>query len=154
MKALLRIGLVLALPLLAAAAAPLPYDTTADAHRDVQQALAAARSQDKDVLVIFGANWCEDCRELDRALHGSSAALIDSRFIVVKIDVGNFDRNLDLANRYGNPIHKGIPAAVVLTPGERVMYATQAGELANARHMGERGIYDFLSKELPARTSP
>lgn len=73
-------------------------------------------------------------------MHGSSASLIDSRFVVVKIDVGNFNKNLDLANRYGNPIQKGIPAAVVVTPADQVLYSTKAGELADARRMGERGI--------------
>jgi protein disulfide-isomerase len=135
---------------LAVAAAPLPYDDGADAHAALQQGLDEAQTQHKDVLVVFGANWCEDCRDLDVAMHGSSAPLIDSRFVVVKIDVGNFDKNLDLAQRYGNPIQKGIPAAVVVTPDNRVLYSTKAGELANARRMGERGIYDFFSKVLPA----
>jgi protein disulfide-isomerase len=133
----------------AVTAAPLPYDTAADAHIALQQGLADAQSQNKDVLVIFGANWCEDCRDLDKAMHGSSASLIDGRFIVVKIDVGNFNKNLDVANRYGNPIQKGIPAAVVLSPTDQVLYSTKAGELADARRMGQRGIFDFFSKVLP-----
>lgn len=132
----------------AAVAAPLPYDEAADAHLALQRGLSEAQSQNKEVLVIFGANWCEDCRELDKAMHGSSASLIDSQFVVVKIDVGNFNKNLDLANRYGNPIRKGIPAAVVVTPADQVLYSTKAGELAEARRMGERGIYDFFSKVL------
>jgi thioredoxin len=133
--------------------APLPYDTAADAHTALRQGLADAQSQNKDVLVIFGANWCEDCRDLDKAMHGSSASLIDGRFIVVKIDVGNFNKNLDVANRYGNPIQKGIPAAVVLSPTDQVLYSTKAGELADARRMGQRGIFDFFSKVLPTHQS-
>jgi thioredoxin 1 len=98
-----------------AVAAPWPYDEKADAAGDIQHALAAAQVDHRNVLLIFGANWCSDCRALDKAMHGSSKALIDARFAVVKIDVGNFDKNLYLANRYGNPIAKGIPA-LVLTP--------------------------------------
>jgi protein disulfide-isomerase len=74
--------------------------------------------------------------------------------VVVKIDVGNFNKNLDLANRYGNPIQKGIPAAVVVTPGDQVLYSTKAGELADARRMGQSGIYDFFTKVLPTRQAP
>ena len=47
-------------------------------------------------------------------MHGSSQRLIAGKFHVVKIDVGNFDNNLDLAQRHSNPIGKGIPAVVVL----------------------------------------
>jgi len=130
----------------AASAAPLPYDPAANAHAALDAAVAEAKSEGKYVLVVFGANWCEDCRELDKAMRGSSAPLLDSRFVVVKIDVGNFNRNLDLAQRYGNPIAKGIPAAVVVTPEDQLLYSTRGGELANARRMGAKGIYDFFER--------
>jgi thioredoxin 1 len=131
-----------------------PYNEKADARADVQQALAAAQADHKNVLLVFGANWCKDCRDLDKALHGSSAALIDGKFHVVKIDVGNFDKNLDLANSYGNPIKMGIPAVVELSADNHVIYSTKGGELADARKMGEQGIYDFLSAKLaPAAPS-
>ena len=139
---------------ISALAASLPYDETADAHAELQRALRDARSEDKDVLLVFGANWCQDCRELDKAIHGSSAQLIDVRFVVVKVDVGNFDKNLDIAGAYGNPIQKGIPAAVVLTPGNKIVYSTGGGELSNARHMGEHGIYDFFSRVISTHPKP
>ena len=149
------------LPLLVAAAsvsmlanaAPWPYDEKADAAADVQHAIAAAHSEHKQVLLVFGANWCPDCRALDQAMHGTSQHLIDSKFEVVKIDVGNFDKNLDLAQRYGNPIAKGIPAAVVVGHANQVVYSTRNGELANARQMSEQGIFDFLSQKVAAASA-
>jgi protein disulfide-isomerase len=131
-------------------AAPLPYDESANAAAELQHALAAARSNRNDVLLVFGANWCPDCRELDKALNGSSHGLIAGHFELVKIDVGRFDKNLDLANQYGNPIRMGIPAVVVLTADNRVVYSSKGGELANARKMGDTGIYDFLSSHVAA----
>jgi len=126
-------------------AVALPYDEAADAHAALQHALAAAQSARHPVLVIFGANWCEDCRVLDAALKsGRGAELVAREFELVKIDVGRFNRNLDIAEAYGNPIKKGIPAAVVLTADNRVLYATRAGELADARRMSETGIHDFF----------
>jgi thioredoxin 1 len=128
-------------------AATLPYDASADAKMDVQHALIAAKSSHKPVLIVFGANWCEDCRALDRAIkRGKSAALLARSFNIVKVDVGNFDRNLDVVAAYGNPIKKGIPAAVVVSVDNQVLYATKAGELANARHMSATGIYDFFRR--------
>ena len=128
-------------------AAPLPYDETADAKADVKQALNAAKKSQMPVLVIFGANWCKDCRALDQALStGRNSELVKREFKVVKVDVGNFDKNLDLAEAYGNPIKKGIPAAVVLSPDNKVLYATRLGELADARNMSETGIYDFFKR--------
>ena len=128
-------------------AAPLPYDEAADAKADVKHTLADAKKANMPVLVIFGANWCEDCRALDAALStGRNGALVKSEYKVVKIDVGRFDRNTDLDTAYGHPTKKGIPAAVVLSPRNEVLYATRLGELADARHMSETGIYDFFRK--------
>jgi protein disulfide-isomerase len=135
-----------------AQAAPWPYDEKADAGADIQHAIAAAQADHKNVLLVFGANWCGDCRALDKALHGSSQHLIDDRFDVVKIDVGNFDKNLYLAKRYGNPIAAGIPAIVVLGAGNAVIYSTSNGELANAGKMSEQNIYDFLKQKLANRS--
>jgi thioredoxin 1 len=129
-------------------AADLPYDEKANADADVAAALKQAQASNKKVLLVFGANWCPDCRELDKALHGKSAAMIDAKFVVVKIDVGRFDKNMALSNAYGTPTKKGIPAAVMLTPQNRVLYATKGGELADARNMGETGIYDFFNKAI------
>jgi thioredoxin 1 len=140
--------------LVLAAAAPPPYDESADAKAAVQQALSAAKARQVPVLVVLGANWCEDCRALSAAMQrGKSAELIAKEFEVVKVDVGNFNRNLDLAASYGNPIAKGIPAAVILSPAGKVVYATRAGELADARRMSDSGVYDFFFKRANQGTA-
>lgn len=121
------------------------YDEKADARLAIQQALGAAKATDALVLVVFGANWCEDCRALDRALQApGNMALLAGNFRLVKVDVGNFNRNIDVARLFGDPLAKGIPSAVVLSSAGQVVYATRAGELANARRMGERGVSEFL----------
>ncbi|MEO8132456.1 MAG: thioredoxin family protein [Betaproteobacteria bacterium] len=130
-----------------AAAAPEPYDETADSKAEIRTAQSEAQHTKVPVLVVFGANWCADCRILDTTFKsGPSAALISKRFRVVKVDVGKFDRNLDIAEAYGVPLKKGIPAVAVLSDQGKVLYATRAGELADARRMGEKGIHDFFVK--------
>ena len=144
-KLLLSLSLALAAGL--AGAYERPYNPSADAKADIHAALTQAAAAKQPVLLIFGANWCEDCRALDQALHtGKNAELISSHFRVVKVDVGNFDHNLDIANAYGNPIKKGIPAAVIVSPDNQVLFATRAGELADARHMSDDGVYEFFRK--------
>lgn len=130
-------------------AAELPYNPAADANAQVRQALATAKATHTPVLLIFGANWCEDCRALDQALKTEkNAALIRQQFQVVKIDVGNFDHNLDISQRYNEPTKNGIPAAVILSSDDRLLYSTRAGELSNARRMNDEGVYGFFKQAI------
>ena len=129
-----------------------PYDESADARADVRAALVDAKASGTPVLVVFGANWCGDCKVLDQAFKsGESAPLIRKHFRVVKVDVGRIDRNVDIAQAYGVPLKKGIPAVAILSPQGQVVYATKSGELADARTMGERGIYDFFASKAVAK---
>jgi len=127
------------------------YDEAADAKAQIHAALGEAQRANLPVLVVFGANWCGDCKVLDMAFSsGASAALIARNYEVVHVNVGRFDRNVELAESYGVPLKKGIPAVVVLSPQGKVVYATRAGELAEAQSMGDDGIYAFFSKVAPA----
>lgn len=142
------LNLLALLPAGLAVAQPAPaYDEAADAQADVQRALAGAAQARVPALVVFGASWCGDCKVLDLAFKsGAAAPLIQRNFRVVKVNVGRFDRNLDLADRYGVPLRQGIPAVAVLSPQGTALYATRAGELADARTMGDSGIHDFFAR--------
>jgi len=138
----------------AAGAAEPVYNEAADAKGEINVALAQAAAAKVTVLVIFGANWCGDCKALDAALHqGRAAPLVAREFRVVKVNVGRFDRNVDLAESYGVPLKQGIPAVAVLSSRNEVLYVTRAGELADARSMGESGIYEFF-KQVVDRGKP
>lgn len=124
-----------------------PYDEAADAKRDIAATLAEAQRAMVPVIVVFGANWCGDCKMLDMAFKtGASAPLIAEKFKVVKVNVGRFDRNVDVAESYGVPLKSGIPAVAILSAQGKVTYATRAGELADARKMGDDGVYEFFKK--------
>ena len=51
------------------------------------------------------------------------------------MDVGEWDRNLDIVEAYENPISEGIPALALLDSENQIIFATLAGELAAARSM-------------------
>jgi len=136
-----------ALAATSAFAASPAYDEAADAKAQIRASLADAKRANVPVLVVFGANWCPDCRVLDMSFKdGASAPLIRQHFKVVKVDVGRFDRNVDIAQAYGVPLKQGIPAVAVLSPTGKVVYTTRSGELADARSMGDQGIHDFFTR--------
>lgn len=129
------------------AADVLPYNEQADAHADIQRAIAQAKSSHKNVLLVFGANWCPDCRALSAQMaEGSLASQVKKRYVVVKVNIGNWDHNMDIAAGYGNPPKKGIPAIAVLDSQGKLLNATMAGELSAARSMDNDSVLKVFEK--------
>jgi thioredoxin 1 len=122
-----------------------PYDERADATKMISTAVAQAKLENLPVVIIFGANWCPDCRGLSEAIdHGDYATQIAKEFKIVKVNVGNFDANLEVAKAYGNPISGGIPGAAILSSNGKLIYVTKPGELASARNQSNAGIYNLF----------
>jgi len=125
-----------------------PYNETANAKLDIAKAQEEAKLAQLPLVIIFGANWCDDCQALSHSLEkGELATKIAKEFKIVKVNVGNFDTNLDIANTYGNPIQGGIPGAAFLSANNKVIYVTKPGELSAVRRRGDDGIYDFLKEK-------
>ena len=143
-----RIVLVLALftVTLACTPDPWPYDEAADAHVALAQATQRARSHNKHLMLIFGANWCKDCRVLDDAMQDPMIeALLQERYELVKIDVGNWDKHLDINQQWGDPIRGGIPALVIGSVEGQVLYTTEGGDLATARESSFEDFYLYFA---------
>ncbi len=127
------------------------YDEQADAHHDVAVAISTAGQSERNIVLIFGANWCEDCHALhDQMQKPELAAIIAKNFVVVEIDLGSYDKNLDLAERYHVPIKRGIPAVAVLDPRGNILYAMKEGQFADARSMSYESIKEFFVKWKPS----
>jgi thiol:disulfide interchange protein len=128
------------------------YNEDANAKQDIAGALALAQAANKNVLLDFGANWCPDCQVLDIYMHDdTNSPLVDKNYVVVHVDVGRMDKNLDVAFTFNVPINKGIPALAVVQPSGRVVYSQTHGEFNNMRAMQSSSLTEFLKMWKPDR---
>jgi len=128
---------------------PQLYKADANAVQDIRRALTSAGKQHKNVLLDFGGNWCIDCHVLENAFHQPRIApLLNDNYLVVHVDVGKYDKNLDLAKKYHVNLEKGVPSLAVLDAMGKVLYAT--GDFERARMMSEDDVIQFLDKWRPA----
>jgi thioredoxin 1 len=120
-----------------------------DAHEEIKQALARASKEHKNVLIVFGANWCYDCHVLDLAFHRPDlAAILQRSYVVVHVDVGEFNKNLDLMQQYHVPQQK-VPSLAVVDGKGKLLYSQQGGEFSKARTLAPEDIRAFLNKWKP-----
>ena len=140
-------SLALALP---AIALPDIYPAPEQAQADLTAALKQAAAQHRRVIVDFGGNWCTDCHVLDSYMHdATNQPLIEANFVVVHVNVGHIDKNQDIAERYGIPLGKGVPALAVLDAHGKVLYSQIGGEFEDMRHMDAGALTQFLQRWKP-----
>lgn len=124
------------------------YPADADAKKEIADAIQAADKEHKRVLLVFGGNWCFDCFALDYRFHQSDIEpLVDKNYRVVHVDVGKYDKNLDLAKQYHIPLEKGVPSLAVLDGKGHLLYST--GEFEKARSLDPQAITKFLETWKP-----
>ena len=130
---------------------PTGYDANRNATADIRAALSLAKSSHKEVLLDFGADWCPDCVALDKMFHASQVtAILNSDYVVVPIDVGEWNLNISVAEQYVNLNTSGIPALVVISDSGQVREATNDGSFSNARYMDPNQVSSFLADWAPA----
>jgi ketosteroid isomerase-like protein len=127
------------------------YPPDLDARAEIASGLRTAAATQKRLLLVFGGNWCFDCHVLDEAFHSPEIApTLNASFVVVHVNIGRFDKNLDIAEQYQVPLTKGVPALAVLDSAGRLIFSQQGGEFEDARSMAPEGILAFLDKWKPA----
>jgi len=126
-------------------AAARPASESRVSHYRIDYAQKKARALHKILMVEFGADWCEDCVMLDQRLtKGAAAAYFQEHFIRLKVDIGQSDRNLDVATDLDLDMNHGIPAAVFFDESGARIGATNNGELEPSRNYSEKQVLQFL----------
>jgi len=162
MKKLLAI-LLLATPAFAAAPAPKlsitdfkqlpvvltqPYDEGANADAALAAAFARAQKSHKRVLIDLGGNWCVDCIVLANFLKlPEMQRFMAAHYEVVTVDVGRFNRNLQIPARFGvTKKLEGVPALLIATPDGKLVNGKDVFATASASEMTPKSVADYLAK--------
>jgi thioredoxin 1 len=150
---LVAAGLALTLTMGAGAQMSIPrahiYPAVEAAPADIQAALVEARRTHRRVILDFGGDWCGDCQVLNIYFHQSpNAELLAKYFVLVDVNIGREDANLELARKYGVPMPHGVPALTVVDASGKVLYA-QGNEFSDMRNMQATSVTEFLNKWKP-----
>jgi thiol-disulfide isomerase/thioredoxin len=127
---------------------PLPYDEQANAQAAVAAAKARARATHKLLLIDLGGNWCLDCRLLAGTMDlPALRKFLNAHYVVVTVDVGRFDKNLDIPAQYGiTDRMEGVPSVLIVDPRtDRLLNPGHTAALADARSMSPQALADWLA---------
>ncbi|MGA7109818.1 MAG: thioredoxin family protein [Terracidiphilus sp.] len=128
------------------------YPDPAQARADLAAALKTAAENHKRVLIDFGGNWCGDCQVLDIYFHNdANRPILESNFVLVHVNIGHMDENVDIAQHYQVPLEKGVPALAVLSENGKLLFSQQTGQFEAMRRMESSAVTQFLVQWKPVR---
>jgi thiol-disulfide isomerase/thioredoxin len=128
------------------------YPDPSEAKADLAAALKTAAATHKRVIIDFGGNWCGDCHVLDIYFHNpENLPILESNYVLVHVNIGHMDENVDIAEHYGVPLKKGVPALAVLSDRGKVLYSQKSGEFEKMRSMQATSVTSFLVQWKPTK---
>jgi thiol:disulfide interchange protein len=126
------------------------YPPPEQASADIAAALRSAAATHKRVILDFGGNWCADCHVLDFYFHDvANRALLERHYILVHVNIGRMNANVDVAERYQVPLSRGVPAVSVLSEHGKLLYSQKSGEFEAMRRMQSSAVTEFLGRWKP-----
>lgn len=104
---------------------------------ELDRAIGLGRSQRRVVMVDFSAEWCTECKLMERNVFSQDAVRRDFREVfLVRADLTHFDQeSRDLMKRFA-----------VVGPPTIVFLGLDGGEIHEARIVGNVDVAGFLSK--------
>jgi thiol-disulfide isomerase/thioredoxin len=118
------------------------YNENADAKADINSALAAAKKENRRVLIQWGGNWCSWCILLHDCFQSNKdlAKTLRYEYDVVFVDVGKMEKNLTLAESYKADFKKhGVPYLTVLDAEGRVLANQPTDPFETKTKEGKKG---------------
>ncbi len=125
-----------------------PYDEAANADAQVAAAFARAAKSHKRVLIDLGGNWCVDCLVLSNFLRlPEMRRFMETHYEEVLVDVGRFNRNLQIPARFGITKRlEGVPALLIATPDGKLVNGDKIFATADAHNMTPQALADYLAR--------
>ena len=126
---------------------PLPYERVNLSEEDLRNFIDNTINNKKQPVVIFGANWCPDCRILSAVLDLKTVnEYINDNFEILYIDLGRYDINMSLMEFFDIMPQQGIPRDVILNEDKEVLNIKDTGEWTTARSRTKQEIFNYFQK--------
>ena len=126
---------------------PLPYDGNVYSVNDLNKFISTTIQSDKQPILIFGANWCPDCRIFSGTMNiPKIKSYIDKNFQILYIDVKRYEINMELMEEYGIPSAEGIPRVLVFDKNKNLLNNSNTTEWRTARDRSSQEIFNFFQE--------
>ena len=123
---------------------PKPYERKIITEQELINFINTSTNQS---VVIFGANWCPDCRILSAVLELPTVEkYMNENFETLYIDLGRYYINMSLMKYFEIMPQQGIPRVVILSKEKEVLNIKDTGEWTTARSRTKQEIFNYFQE--------
>ena len=124
---------------------PLPYNGSEYSTNDLNEFISNTITKDKQPIIIFGANWCPDCRIFSGTMDiPKIKSYIDKNFEVLYVDVKRYEINMSLMEEFGIEPAEGIPRLLIFDKNRKLINSSNTTEWRTARDRTSQEIFNFF----------
>ena len=126
---------------------PLPYDNKNISSELLDSFIDEAINKKLQPVIIFGGNWCPDCRILDGTLElPTIEKFLNKHYKIMHIDIGRYDKNMELMSHLKIEQKKGVPRVVIFNFEKKILNSSTSSEWTTARDRKQQEIFNYFQK--------
>ena len=124
---------------------PLPYNGEIYSESDIERFLDSSINKSKQPIIIFGGNWCPDCRILEGTLQlPTIKKYMIEHYEIMHVDVGRYDKNMNLISYFKIPKEEGVPRVLVFDINKNILNMESTKEWTTARDRKKQEIFNYF----------
>ena len=126
---------------------PEPYSGLLVTDDELKEFIKISTDQNKQSIIIFGANWCPDARLLEGVLRLPTVKdFLKSNVNILNIDVGNYEINTNLFSYFDSEIEDGIPRVFIMDAKGKNINIHKNEVMRKAREFSTQEIFNYFQK--------
>ena len=126
---------------------PKPFSGAVITQEALKKFIKKTLGQNKQPILIFGANWCPDARFLEGVIRLPAIKdFIERNANILNIDVGKYEINTELFKMFVPGIEDGIPRVFIMDREGKNLNLKVNDTMRKARELSAQDIFDYFQE--------
>ena len=126
---------------------PEPYEEIKVTLKELREFIKKSVDQNKQSLVIFGANWCPDAKFLDAVMQLPTVNSFLKKYVnILNIDIRKYEINTELFNFFDSDINDGIPRVFIMDKRGLNINLDSNDAMRMARELSAQEIFNYFQE--------
>ncbi len=133
-----------------------PYNPSANAKTDIENAIKLAKETGKHVILMTGGNWCSWCLRFNKLVLQDAQldSAVKANFVFYHLNYSKENKNLETLKKYGFPQRFGFPVFIVLDAKGNRIHTQNSAYLEEGKGYSKAKVLEFFDHWSPNALKP